>query len=110
MKWFKISGLDVSSETKFMKKINVSGKKIIIVKSDGKLYATDTRCPHAGADLSQGWCSHGNVVCPYHRHEFNLETGRGKEGQGNYINTYPVEVREDGVYVGFSAPWWKFWV
>ncbi|MEJ7779861.1 MAG: Rieske 2Fe-2S domain-containing protein [Daejeonella sp.] len=109
MKWFKVFSKDILSGPDFLKQVHISGKRVCVVKAEGKIFAVQNRCPHAGADLSKGWCRNGNIVCPYHRHEFNLETGRGKASQGNYIQTYPVEVRADGVYVGVKKAWWKFW-
>jgi 3-phenylpropionate/trans-cinnamate dioxygenase ferredoxin subunit len=109
MKWFKIFGADVFDAGDFVRRVDVSGRKLCIVKTGADIFAVQNKCPHAGADLSSGWCSHGNIVCPYHRHEFDLTTGRGKAGQGNYINTYPVERRSDGIYVGLENSWWKFW-
>lgn len=108
MKWFKLFAVGILTSPDFIKLITVSGKKLCIVKEGQRIFAVQNKCPHAGADLSQGWCDKGNLVCPYHRHEFNLETGRGAPGQGDYINTYPVEIREEGVYVGIKEPWWKF--
>lgn len=109
MKWFKLFAAGILTSPDFIKLVTVSGKKLCIVKEGQRIFAVQNKCPHAGADLSQGWCDKGNLVCPYHRHEFNLETGRGAPGQGDYINTYPVEIREEGVYVGIKEPWWKFW-
>lgn len=109
MKWIKLFSADVYNESDFVRRIDVAGKKLCAVKNDGKIFVIQNKCPHAGAELSLGWCSHGNIVCPYHRHEFDLTTGRGKAGQGNYINTYPVETREDGIYLGLKASWWDFW-
>jgi nitrite reductase (NADH) small subunit/3-phenylpropionate/trans-cinnamate dioxygenase ferredoxin subunit len=31
---------------------------------------------HAGAPLKNGWCERGKVICPFHRHEFDLISGR----------------------------------
>ncbi|MES2874742.1 MAG: Rieske 2Fe-2S domain-containing protein [Bacteroidota bacterium] len=109
MKWFKILSSDVWGKSDFIKKIDVSGKKLCVVKTGDKLFVVQNKCPHAGADLSSGWCRDGKIVCPYHRHEFDLVTGRGLAGQGNYVNTYPVEIRDDGIYVGLKENWWKFW-
>lgn len=108
MKWFKLFAAGILTSPDFIKLVTVSGKKLCIVKEGQRIFAVQNKCPHAGADLSQGWCDKGNLVCPYHRHEFNLETGRGAPGQGDYINTYPVEIREEGVYVGIKEFWWKF--
>ncbi len=109
MKWIKVFPPGISGSADFMRSIPVSGRNICFVKLDDDLYAVQNKCPHAGADLSQGWCSEGKLVCPYHRHEFDLETGRGAPGQGDYIDTYPIENRADGVYIGIKDPWWKFW-
>jgi nitrite reductase/ring-hydroxylating ferredoxin subunit len=109
MKWIKVFPRDILLNDDFIKKIDIGGKKVVFVKNGERLFAVQSKCPHAGADLSQGWCSHGNIVCPYHRHEFDLETGRGKQGQGNYINTYPVEIKDDGIFLGLKPAWWKLW-
>ncbi len=109
MKWIKIFSPGVFLRDNFIETVTISGKKICIVKTDDKIYAVQNKCPHAGADLSKGWCQAGNLVCPYHRHEFNLETGRGAPGQGDYLNKYPLEVRAEGVYLGIEKSWWKFW-
>jgi len=109
MKWTKLFTTDVLEESDFVKRVDVSGKKLCAIKTKGRIFVTQTKCPHAGADLSFGWCSNGNIVCPYHRHEFDLSTGRGKAGQGDYIKVYPIETRVDGIYVGLKDAWWKFW-
>ncbi len=109
MKWFKIFSSDVLNGVDFVKRIDVSGQKLCAVKIADKIFVIQNKCPHAGADLSQGWCHNGKIVCPYHRHEFDLTTGRGIPGQGNYVNTYPIELRDDGIYVGLNDQWWKFW-
>lgn len=109
MKWFKVFRTNVLDEDDFVKRIEVSGRKLCAVKTGESLFVIQNKCPHAGADLSSGWCANGKIVCPYHRHEFDLVTGRGANGQGNYVNTYPVEKRDDGIYVGLKDSWWKFW-
>ena len=109
MKWFKIYPQQIFQSEDFIRTVQVDGKKLCIIKTEGEFYAVQNKCPHAGADLNNGWCAAGKLVCPYHRHEFDLKTGRGAEGQGNYIDTYSLELREDGLYIGIPKPWWKFW-
>lgn len=109
MKWFKIYPQQIADSADFIRTVQVDGKKLCIIKVKEDFYAVQNKCPHAGADLSNGWCSKGNLVCSYHRHEFDLKTGRGAEGQGNYIDTYPLELREDGLFIGIAKHWWKFW-
>ena len=75
---------------------------------NNKIFALSAKCPHAGGDLTQGWCKDGKLVCPVHRYSYNLETGKGSEGQNDYINSYPVEIKDDSVYIGISSFWEKF--
>jgi len=105
MNWFKIDVFIPNHD--FIKQILVNGKKLCLIKDKDECYAIQNTCPHAGGILSGGWCKNGNIVCPVHRWEYNLKTGRGAEGQGDYLVTYPVELREDGIYIGFKESLWK---
>jgi nitrite reductase/ring-hydroxylating ferredoxin subunit len=99
MKWVKVLDTD-GLHYPFIKKVNAGGSWICLVGVDEKIFALSAKCPHAGADISQGWCESGKLVCPYHRYSYDLQTGRGNAGQGDYIKIYPVEARADGIYVG----------
>ncbi|WP_113634950.1 Rieske (2Fe-2S) protein [Nubsella zeaxanthinifaciens] len=105
MKWFKLDA-DLP-EQDFINVFKVNGKKICLIRNQGKLHAVQNRCPHAGGILSKGWCKNGNVVCPIHRYEYDLETGRGAAAQRDYIDIYPVEERSDGIYIGMKESFWK---
>ncbi|MBK0383870.1 Rieske 2Fe-2S domain-containing protein [Pedobacter sp. SD-b] len=87
--------------------ITVEGKKICLVKYNSEYFATAAKCPHAGADISQGWCENGFLVCPFHRYKYNLETGRGIIGQGDYIEIYPIKESKDQLLIGVKENWWK---
>lgn len=100
MNWVKVE--DPIPEHDFVKQIKVNGKKLCLIKYQNQIYAVQNTCPHAGGILSGGWCKEGKIVCPIHRYEYSLITGRGAEGQGDYIAIYPIEWREDGCYIGFK--------
>lgn len=106
MKWFK--AVQASDEKTFIKKISAGGKKLCLVKYEDTYFALSAKCPHAGADLSTGWCESGKIICPFHRYAYNLSTGRGSEGQGDYVQTYPVEIRENSIYIGVPSFWDAF--
>ncbi len=53
----------------------VNGKKIVIVKTDNGLYATDNKCPHMGLPLTKAKVEGGEIECHFHRARFNIETG-----------------------------------
>lgn len=98
MPWFKVAESTVVAQP-FLLKVNARGKTICLINADGQLYALSATCPHAGADLSKGWCESGKLICPFHRYAYDMETGKGAPGQNDFIRTYPVKVKADGIYV-----------
>jgi len=105
IKWHKVER--PLPEGEFVMQVSVDGKKLCLVRHEERLYAVQNSCPHAGGILSGGWCKNGHLVCPIHRWEYSLETGRGSAGQGDYIDQYLVESRPDGVYIGIKQGFWK---
>lgn len=106
MKWYAVEGLPALDEP-FMVQVKVAGKAICVVNHNGNLYAVGAYCPHAGATLSGGWCTDGKVICPYHRYSYDLTTGRGSPGQNDYVDTYPIELRNGQVHIGINSFWEK---
>lgn len=106
MKWYKIPGV-TNLEEPFIKKVKAGGKSICLVGYEGELFALSSTCPHAGEDLSRGWCKDKKLVCPVHRFSYNLNTGRGSEGQNDYVDVFPIEVKKDGIYIGIEGFWEK---
>jgi nitrite reductase/ring-hydroxylating ferredoxin subunit len=103
--WVKLDVLIPGGD--FVKEVQAGKKELCLIRNQTELFALENSCPHAGGLLSDGWCENGNLVCPVHRYQYNLKTGRGAEGQGDYVYTYPVEQRADGVYVQINEGWFK---
>jgi 3-phenylpropionate/trans-cinnamate dioxygenase ferredoxin subunit len=83
--------------------VEVAGKKVCIAKYREQLRGCASKCPHAGGKMSDGYIDAlGNIVCPLHRYKFSLENGRNISGEGYFLKTYPVEERNDGVFIGFE--------
>ncbi|MDP4265589.1 MAG: Rieske 2Fe-2S domain-containing protein [Bacteroidota bacterium] len=80
---------------------DMDGKKICIGKFKEMVFAFAYKCPHAGGILAEGYIDAlGNIVCPLHRYKYDMKNGRNISGEGYYLKNWPVEIREDGVYVG----------
>lgn len=88
--------------------MNVGKKKICLAHTPEGFFAVNDKCPHNGASLGNGYCTEeGSVVCPLHRYHFDLRTGRAKSGLGDVVETYPIEIRENGVFIGFKETVWN---
>lgn len=84
--------------------VEVAGKTLCLARVQAAVHACARKCPHAGGTMANGFIDPlGNVVCPLHRYKFSLQNGRNVSGEGYHLKTYPVELREDGVYVGLEA-------
>ena len=81
----------------------VGNKQYCIGRLGDGYFAVTNKCPHAGGSLGDGKCdATGVVTCPFHRYQFSLKTGMMVNGQGYYVDTFPVEMREDGLYIGLK--------
>ncbi|MFQ5616042.1 MAG: thiamine pyrophosphate-dependent enzyme [Anaerolineales bacterium] len=67
--------------------------------------AISNRCPHQGGPLGDGFLQDGWLLCPWHAWEYDPHTGATPpEYDDPPVPCYPVEVRDDGVYVGVIEP------
>ena len=78
-------------------------KGVCVSHFEGRFAALDNKCPHQGGPLGEGSIEKGYLRCPWHGWDFHPTTGRSPEGFDDGIETFDVEVREDGVYVGVPA-------
>ncbi len=82
---------------------DANGKKICIGRYKDAVFAFAYKCPHAGGILAEGFIDAlGNVVCPLHRYKYDMNNGRNVSGEGYYLSNWPVDLRDDGVYVGIE--------
>lgn len=103
MPWIKAFTLKPTAGEEFITSITIEGRKICVVRCFDKIHAFRNACPHAGGPLCEGWLDDGMIVCPYHHHKFDMETGKGYGTQGDYINIYKVRRINDEVHIKVSA-------
>ena len=83
--------------------LEVDGKKITLAKFKDGYFAFTQKCPHASGRMAQGYINPlGQVVCPLHRYAFDMKNGRNTTGEGYFLKTYPVELRPNGLFIGFK--------
>lgn len=105
--WHKVAELDELPEGR-VKTAVAGAKSMALTHVNGIYTAMDNRCPHQGGPLGEGSIESGEdgkcwLRCPWHGWDFDPLTGKppgGHEDSGQAL--YPIEVREDGVYVGLK--------
>ncbi len=79
--------------------VTVAGRQLLLFRLNDQIHATQRRCLHQGADLSDGIVAAGHVICAVHGWRFDIRTGVHADSPYNCLRTYPVEVRDGRVYV-----------
>lgn len=62
----------------------------------GKLFATQSNCPHKEGPLADGIVGEKTLICPLHGNKFDLETGKPIGNDCSALKTYPVELSNNG--------------
>ncbi len=97
-RWLKVLELDELPEGR-VKPVTCVHRTVCMTRFEGAYAALDNKCPHQGGPLGEGSIENGWLRCPWHGWDFHPTTGNSPEGLDDGVETFPVEVRDDGVYV-----------
>lgn len=79
----------------------LDGRRVCFAHTPAGFFSLDDACPHLGHSLSRGTTNYLNeVVCPWHSYRYSMQNGQECDFRTRKAVVHPVEVREDGVYVG----------
>lgn len=76
-----------------------NGKEIALYNVDGTICATSNICPHQGGPLAEGILEGTTIICPWHAWAFDVCTGTSPVNPRTKVETYPVKVKQDEIYV-----------
>lgn len=100
--WYKVAAPDELPEGR-VKTVNCGLETLCLTHYQGKYAALDNRCPHQKGPLGEGSIENGYLRCPWHGWDFDPLTGKPPGGYDDGVDTFDVDVRDDGVYVGLPA-------
>lgn len=100
-KWYKVLEPDELGEGR-VKPVTCAHTTLCLTRFEGRIAALSNKCPHQGGPLGEGSIEKGMLRCPWHGWDFHPTTGKSPGGYDDGVSTYPVEVRDDGVYVGLQ--------
>ncbi len=99
--WYRVLDLDELPEGR-VTTVTAGHTSLAMTHFDGKINALDNACPHQGGPLGEGSIENGWLRCPWHGWDFHPCTGNSPGGHDDGVATHPVEIREDGIYVGLE--------
>jgi len=95
--WRRVLGRDELAEGR-VQSVTCGTRTLCMTRFEGRWGALDNRCPHQGGPLGEGSIENGLLRCPWHGWDYHPTTGKAP-GFDDGVETFPVEEREDGVWV-----------
>lgn len=97
----------------------IDGHKILFLWHKDQVHAVQAQCPHFKLPLTKGKITENDsIVCPFHKSEFDLETGEvkcwspwppvvgnllGKVVKTHSLKIYPTRIEEGKIEVDVSS-------
>jgi nitrite reductase/ring-hydroxylating ferredoxin subunit len=80
--------------------VEIGNQRLALYNIGGTFYATDDRCTHARASLSEGFIEGDTIECPLHGGRFHIPTGQPLSPPVRVaVCVYPVQVVDSEIYV-----------
>lgn len=79
--------------------VHLNGHTIALFAHQGKIFATDNRCPHMGFPLDRGSVKDGILTCHWHHARFDLASGGTFDQWADDVRAFPVVIRDGEVWV-----------
>ena len=104
LRWVDVCGVDELSE-KGMKRILVDGwVELLVVKTEGRVYAIENICTHEGGFLCDGILESYSISCIDHLAKFDVRSGRvltqPHHGLARPQATFPTKIENGRILVG----------
>ena len=105
--WYKVAEAGELRDGE-VRAVQAGTQTIALTRFEGQIGALDSACPHQGGPLGEGSieCDQADdderecwLRCPWHGWDFHPLTGLSPGSHEDGVQTYPVEVRDDGIYV-----------
>ena len=80
--------------------VTVGDKALALYEVDGEVFASDNRCTHGDALLSDGFLEGTVIECPFHQGRFDICTGKALCAPlTEDIRVYPVRIENKRIWV-----------
>src|SRR4051812_48870284 len=99
LSWHRVLGAGELPEGR-VTTVTAGHLSLALTHVEGTFAALDNHCPHQGGPLGEGPSENGLLRCPGDGYDYCPLAGQSPGAFGDEVRTHPVEVRDDGIYVG----------
>ena len=91
-------------EPNTMKRFNINGLNIVVIRLEGDVYAMEDRCSHEDFPLSDGFISKNTITCPMHGASFDIQSGEPLSLPAyEAVETFPVRINNRQIEIDISG-------
>ena len=96
--WMKVATIDQVPEFSVLA-VQLAGNLLILHRQGVRVTCYRNACTHLGSPLEKGKVENGIITCPSHGFQYKLETGECLTAPDISLQSYPVQIKEDKVFV-----------
>ncbi len=96
--WIKVATIDQVPEFSVLA-VQLAGTSLILHRQGVTVKSYRNACTHLGSPLEKGKVENGIITCPAHGFQYKLETGKCLTVPDVSLQSYPVKVKDDKVFV-----------
>ncbi|MCW5312639.1 Rieske 2Fe-2S domain-containing protein [Nostoc sp. KVJ3] len=96
--WMKVATLDEVPEFSVVA-VQLAGNSLILHRQGATVKCYRNSCTHLGSPLEKGKVENGIITCPSHGFQYKLETGECLTAPDISLQSYPVKIKGDKVFV-----------
>ncbi|MDM9580822.1 NifU family protein [Nostoc sp. GT001] len=96
--WIKVATIDEVPEFSVIA-VQLAGTSLILHRQGVTVKCYRNACTHLGYPLEKGKVENGIITCPAHGFQYKLETGKCLTVPDVSLQSYPVKVKENKVFV-----------
>ncbi len=100
LKWYKVLNSKEELPEGRVQSVYAGHHNLCLTHFKGRFSAFDNKCPHQGGPLGEGSIENGLLRCPWHGWDFDPWTGGSPGDHDDSIPVFPIQLKDDGVYVG----------
>src|SRR5262245_692297 len=86
-----------------MKSIELNGKKVLLARVEGEIFAYPDRCLHKALPLSTGKLEGDLLTCAAHGWQYNVKNGCGINPKNIQLKAYSVQIEDQAIWVDIEG-------
>jgi nitrite reductase/ring-hydroxylating ferredoxin subunit len=96
--WVEVTPLNQVPEGGVLK-VKVDENSMILNRQGLNVTCYRNACTHLEYPIDMGKVSSGIITCPFHKYQYKLDTGKCLNAHSHALESYPVKIEGDRVFV-----------